>query len=580
MPEFIILLLTLTSGVVQFWLVIVSLQQRQHAGLQAFRVLVFTGAVWAASYVAQLITQFTQPDAPPNLWAYIMQGLSGLMPAAYLLLMLQFTIPPRYARYRGVSALIYAFPVASLMLMLGIGLARPWTAAQNTFALWLPVHMTYAYIAMLVGIMLALRQITLAGRNDRQQFIVLAIVGFIPLFTELIQVMVLTLTGRWLLELTPASSGLAALIGARFVFKMNWLDVIPAAYERVVLNMTEGVIVLDEQGVIHACNDAAQVIVGLPHTNDLVGHTLQEVCVDRPALLAALNQLNGHLQRVAHDDATLEVSSQPLLDERHERMGTLITLRDVTAQVQAEETRLKLELEHQQLDFVRDFLGDISHDFFTSLTVVNTYTTLADRLAVNTKQSEYLAHCKIHANRLETMVRNMLTIVRLNQEALEAEDLEEIAVETLVQRALKRWEPDIQHKRQQLVLNLPPENCTLSGEPRQLELALSNVVENAVGYTPDGGTITVTVAPTATHVRIIISDTGVGIAREDQPHIFERFYRADKHRPANASSGLGLPIAKRVVEGHKGSIAVRSTPGEGSTFIITLPLTRPELVVY
>lgn len=580
MFDFIVLILTLASSMIQFWLAIVSLQRRQTAGLRAFRLLVLTGGLWSATYAAQLIGHLSSPGGTLNLWAYMMQGLGGLMPTAYLLLVLQFTLPTRYAQRRSVMILLYVFPVFSLGLMLTIGLTRSWANAQAVFDLWLPAHMTYIYIVMLVSIILALRQITLAGPGHRRQFLALAVIGLIPLSTELLQLLVLDLTGRWLLELTPASSGLAAFIGAQFVFQLNWLDVIPVAYERAVLNMAEGVIVLDRSGVIHSCNEAAVALSGVAHESDLVGNTIEEISDALPFLTIAIIKGTAQPQRVVHGDCTLEVTNHPLLDERQETIGSLVMLRDVTAQVQTENMRLKLELDRQQLGFVRDFVGDVSHDFFTSLTVINTYTTLADRLAANAKQSDYLALCKEHATRLETMVRNMLTIVKLNQETLEPEDFESVVISTLVQHTLKRWRPDMRRKRQQLVTHLPPQYCELVCEPQQLELAISNVVENAVNYTPEEGTITVTVAPMPMHVRITISDTGPGIAPEDLPHIFDRFYRAEKHRPTTASSGLGLSITQRVVEAHNGTVNVESTQGEGSTFILTLPTDQPQIVVY
>ncbi|MCC9078775.1 sensor histidine kinase [Litorilinea aerophila] len=104
---------------------------------------------------------------------------------------------------------------------------------------------------------------------------------------------------------------------------------------------------------------------------------------------------------------------------------------------------------------------------------------------------------------------------------------------------------------------------------------LGNLVGNALRYTPAGGTIELAAYPTAGGVVLQVRDTGSGIDPEDLPYIFERFYRGDKARHENGESGLGLAIAKSLVEAHGGTIQVESTPGEGTTFRITLPAEPP-----
>ena len=100
---------------------------------------------------------------------------------------------------------------------------------------------------------------------------------------------------------------------------------------------------------------------------------------------------------------------------------------------------------------------------------------------------------------------------------------------------------------------------------------LINIISNAVKYTPEGGSVSVDVRPGKESVSVIVRDTGIGIKAEDIPFIFDRFYRVEASR-SSAGFGLGLSIAKSIVEAHGGSISIQSTPGEGSTFIITLPI--------
>jgi two-component system sensor histidine kinase BaeS len=100
-------------------------------------------------------------------------------------------------------------------------------------------------------------------------------------------------------------------------------------------------------------------------------------------------------------------------------------------------------------------------------------------------------------------------------------------------------------------------------------------VSNALRYTPQNGRIVLSAQAQADDLLLQVRDSGSGIASEDLPHIFERFYRSDKSRAQNGQSGLGLPIAKSLVEMHGGTLSAESVPGQGTTFTIRLPLTRP-----
>lgn len=116
------------------------------------------------------------------------------------------------------------------------------------------------------------------------------------------------------------------------------------------------------------------------------------------------------------------------------------------------------------------------------------------------------------------------------------------------------------------------ENLTVAADADKLSQVVINLVANALKYTNAGGTVTITARADARRLYIMVSDTGIGIASEDLPHIFERFYRTDKSRARQTGgSGIGLTIAKSIVDAHKGSLTVASEPGCGSTFTVILP---------
>ena len=119
----------------------------------------------------------------------------------------------------------------------------------------------------------------------------------------------------------------------------------------------------------------------------------------------------------------------------------------------------------------------------------------------------------------------------------------------------------------------PFPEVSISGDDELLKQLLLNLLDNAVKYTPSGGDIRVTLAVENGAAQVSVSDTGIGIPAEDQPRIFDRFYRVDKARSrAMGGAGLGLAIAQWIAEAHGGTLSVESVPGRGSSFILTLPL--------
>ena len=152
--------------------------------------------------------------------------------------------------------------------------------------------------------------------------------------------------------------------------------------------------------------------------------------------------------------------------------------------------------------------------------------------------------------------------------------LRPIAVAALVETAARRLIPRYRDKGVTLRLALPKRLPPVRVDRDRILQVLTNLLENALRYTPSGGTVTVRAARRGTSVAIMVTDTGVGIPAEHLPHIFQRFYRVDKSRSrSGGGSGLGLTIAKHLVEAHGGQIWAESPgPGRGSTFTFTLPV--------
>ena len=204
------------------------------------------------------------------------------------------------------------------------------------------------------------------------------------------------------------------------------------------------------------------------------------------------------------------------------------------------------------------------------MTVVLTQTQSA--LARERPVDEYresLAACQRAAQRMRGLIECLLTLARLDSAeapaALEACDLDRIADE-----AVELLRPLAQEQGIALEVELAPALCLANAG--QLAQVISNLVSNAIHYNRPGGSVRVTVGSEADTAMLSVRDTGEGIAPDDLPHIFERFYRVDKARTgAQGHSGLGLAITKAIVEAHGGTIEVTSEPGQGSVFKVRLP---------
>jgi signal transduction histidine kinase len=193
-----------------------------------------------------------------------------------------------------------------------------------------------------------------------------------------------------------------------------------------------------------------------------------------------------------------------------------------------------------------------------------------ERATVEYKES--LALIKDEAERLSRIVENLFVLARQPVDApsltSETVRLDELVADCARAAQVLATQKELLLK---IVGNLPP--IILNGDDEMLKRMLLNLLDNAVKYTPAGGEISIALGSQNGNALIIVSDTGIGIPAEDQPRIFDRFYRVDKARSrALGGAGLGLSIARWIVEGHGGSLSVQSAPGRGSAFTVELPL--------
>ena len=239
----------------------------------------------------------------------------------------------------------------------------------------------------------------------------------------------------------------------------------------------------------------------------------------------------------------------------------------------ADRVQESVEIIRRDRDRSRDFLADVSHELRTPIAALRTFNELLLERAGEdpTARAEFLEASGAQLGRLDWLAQNLLDLSKLDS-GLVLLDLRPDDLRATVEQAVEQAEPAARRRGVALAVRLPEHPLRIRHDPVRVGQVVANLVGNAVKFTERGGDVAVTAAGTSDGAVITVTDTGVGIAPDELPRIFERFYRGTRASEARGSgSGLGLAIVRSIVDMHGGSVAVDSRLGGGSTFTVTLP---------
>jgi two-component system, OmpR family, phosphate regulon sensor histidine kinase PhoR len=232
----------------------------------------------------------------------------------------------------------------------------------------------------------------------------------------------------------------------------------------------------------------------------------------------------------------------------------------------------QMALELSQLEHLRqDFISNVSHELQSPLTSIRGFAqALHDDQLSAADRHHYLTIIETESMRLSRMTDNMLKLASLEAEHTRI-DRKPYRLDKQIRALIVACEPQWTSKL--LAMDAALDEIVITGDEELLSQVWSNLLHNSIKFTPEGGRVAVALHQQGNHIACRIIDTGIGIAEQDQAHVFERFYKADKARErSHEGSGLGLAIAKKIVELHQGAIAVASQSGAGATFVVSLPL--------
>lgn len=228
---------------------------------------------------------------------------------------------------------------------------------------------------------------------------------------------------------------------------------------------------------------------------------------------------------------------------------------------------------HRLEENFKEFLGNASHELRTPLTSIQILIDLFSERKITLEEiyNEFFPHLRKEVERMSKLVSNLLNLSRLEAGVIELQ-LKEVKLKDIIFDIVERLTPYISKKNLNLNIKIPG-NIVLIADPQHLDTIIFNIVENAVKYTPSGGSIEVGAAENVESISIWIRDTGIGIPEKDLNRIFDRFYRVSKSRTNEDgfSTGLGLSIVKKLIERHGWDIKVESKLNKGTKFEIVIP---------
>jgi len=345
--------------------------------------------------------------------------------------------------------------------------------------------------------------------------------------------------------------------------------------EAIIESLEDGIVLIDPQGVVTHINEVAAIIIGIDRAEAL-GSPFTDLDSNHPHYLRVRSALNNG-NKFFDDNARVEVDLHirgrdhtyvlkpvTLHSGENEALGTLLILQDITYLRDKDRARVNL-------------VATLSHELKTPLTSLALSAELLDRGKDNldSKQRDLLATASEDIGRIRHLADDLLNLARGEIGTISIRSIT-VDLAGLIRAVMNSFALQADQKGVALQSAIADSTPTVLADPVKLSWVMSNLIGNAMRYTPSGGTITVSSAADGHTVRVQVTDTGTGVAPEIRDHLFERYAQWSANGSEPGSAGLGLAIAKEIVEAHGGRIFVDSTVGRGTCFTVELPMHRSE----
>lgn len=345
---------------------------------------------------------------------------------------------------------------------------------------------------------------------------------------------------------------------------------------KIIGCLRDGIAAFDKNGELMFINDSAKKLLEISKNEEINFTTFTgklDVPINTSFLKASkdIGIAEQKLQTKKANELYVDIRFTVFNYDKGET-GYLVVVGDVTEKALLEKSR-------------REFIANVSHELRTPLTSIKgaTETVMLDDEMPDSMRKRFLDIVINESDRMTRIVKDLLVLSRFDNRKMTWQS-SQFSFGDMVSRICTALKTSAEHKNQKLhYLDEDKDFGIMSGDKERIEQVLTNIVGNAIKYTPEGGKIGITVenfqkkktpkGQEETFVRVRVADNGIGIPKDDLPHLFERFYRVDKARTSDmGGTGLGLSIAKEIIEAHGGTIELLSQEGNGTTVIIELPL--------
>jgi len=331
-------------------------------------------------------------------------------------------------------------------------------------------------------------------------------------------------------------------------------------------SMVEGVVAVDNDENILFANEAARLLLDVGD-RELIGRPVWE-SVRNDTVKTVVRQAMSGLERsvecqLPRNETIVEIEATPLAEDPCP--GVVLVFHDVTELRRLENIR-------------REFSSNVSHELKTPLTIIQTSAeTLLDGAIEDPDFARrFLTRIDEQGNRLHDLIEDLLQLARIESRE-QAFDLTSVPIRLVVESVVDELGSLAESRRVELKVESDIEHINVTADKRAFRTIIENLLSNGLKYTPEGGSVFVSWSRDGTHAEISVCDTGVGISRENQSRIFERFFRADRARTREiGGTGLGLAIVKHLVSAFDGEVTLESEVGIGSTFKLRIPLWTDE----
>lgn len=433
--------------------------------------------------------------------------------------------------------------------------------------LWFWVAVVYNYVLLTLGIGALIYSIIYLPKHHSSQAKFLILGAIAPIIGNILYLLGLSpIQG---LDLTPFCLTVTAAVYTLTVFRYRLFDIRHVARTAIIENMRDGMLILDEKYRVVDINPSAMQLLGI--SKSIVGKDMLSTLNSHPELVAnIINPTKEHvtLSLGANNSPFLDLQVSPVNDAQGNPTGKLVVLRDVTERHLMEKRAFEVAIEQTRLDLLSQFIRDVSHEFKTPLSVINNSLYLMDKSTDEQQQKKRRDVIQLQIQRLNYLISEMLTTVQLDADY--PVESRKINLHSFLTNLAGEYTALFKSRQQRFILQSSDFSSQIVGDAPLLAKALSNILENAARYSSDGAVITLKLGIQPKFALIEITDSGIGMNDETLKRVFERFYRAnDDH--STPGFGLGLPIARSIVERHNGHITVSSSLGQGTTVSIWLP---------